>query len=127
MPSLFEELGGHDKLEKIVAQFYQYVLNDERVNYFFLENVSDIPKLHSTMVLFLTFLFGGPNHYKGPDMVNLHKNMPIRPEHYEITWEHMEAAFLVYKLSGDLIKRLKEAVYTTREDIINAYSMHHKK
>jgi truncated hemoglobin YjbI len=26
--SLFEELGGHDKLEKMVAQFYQFVLND---------------------------------------------------------------------------------------------------
>ncbi len=82
MTTLFEQLGGHDKLEKIVAQFYQYVLADERINYFFLENVSDIVKLHSTMVQFLTFLFGGPNHYKGPDMVSLHKNMPIRPEHY---------------------------------------------
>lgn len=63
MPSLFEKLGGHDKLEKMVAQFYQYVLSDDRINYFFLENVSDIPKLHSTMVHFLTSLFGGPSHY----------------------------------------------------------------
>jgi len=56
----------------MVAQFYQFVLSDDRINSFFLENVSDIPKLHSTMVLFLTFLFGGPNHYKGPNMVKLH-------------------------------------------------------
>lgn len=116
--TLFEQLGGNDKLEKIVAQFYQYVLNDDRINYFFTDIVSDIAKLHSTMVLFLTFLFGGPNHYVGPDMITLHKNMPIKPEHYEITWEHMEAAFLVHKLSGDLIKRLKQAVYVTRNDVI---------
>jgi hemoglobin len=63
MSTLFEQVGGHDKLEKIVAQFYQYVLNDDRINDFFLNNVSDIPKLHSTMVLFLTNLFGGPDHY----------------------------------------------------------------
>jgi hemoglobin len=78
MATIFEQVGGHDKLEKIVAQFYQYILTDDRINYFFLENVSDIPKLHSTMVLFLTHLFGGPNHYTGPDMYKLHKNMPIR-------------------------------------------------
>jgi hemoglobin len=77
MSSLFQKIGGHDKLEKIVAQFYQYVLSDDRINYFFLEYVSDIPKLHSTMVQFLTQLFGGPSHYKGPDMYNLHKHMPL--------------------------------------------------
>ena len=78
MSTLFEQIGGHDQLEKMVAQFYQYILTDDRINSFFLENVSDIPKLHSTMVLFLTHLFGGPNHYSGPDMVTLHKNMPIK-------------------------------------------------
>ena len=72
MPTLFEVIGGHDQLEKMVAQFYQYILNDDRINSYFLENVSDIPKLHSTMVLFLTHLFGGPNHYTGPNMRKLH-------------------------------------------------------
>ena len=70
------------------------------------------------MVLFLTHLFGGPNHYKGPDMVTLHKNMPIKPEHFRINWEHMEAAFLVFKLNGELIKKLKEAVYSQEKDIV---------
>ena len=36
MPTLFEEIGGHDPLEKMVAQFFQYALSDERINYFFL-------------------------------------------------------------------------------------------
>lgn len=36
MTTLFEELGGHDKLEKMVAQFYQFVLCDDRINSFFL-------------------------------------------------------------------------------------------
>jgi len=70
------------------------------------------------MVLFLTFLFGGPNHYKGPDMVKLHEKMPIRQEHFDITWEHMESAFLVFKLGSEIIKELKAAVYTTNHDIV---------
>jgi len=86
MTTLFEKIGGHDQLEKMVAQFYQYVLTDERINSFFLENVSDIPKLHSTLVQFLTHLFGGPDHYKGPNMVKLHEKMPIKQIHFDITW-----------------------------------------
>jgi hypothetical protein len=43
-----------------------------------LENVSDIVKLHTTMELFLSELFDGPKGYKGPDMVNLHKDMKVK-------------------------------------------------
>lgn len=70
------------------------------------------------MVQFLTALFGGPNHYKGPDMVTLHKNMPIKRIHFDITWEHMESAFLVFKLNKDLIAKLKARVYGLDEQII---------
>ena len=49
MSSLFEKVGGHENLTRIVAQFYQHILADDRINSFFLENVSDIVKLHTTM------------------------------------------------------------------------------
>jgi hemoglobin len=103
----------------MVAQFYQYILNDDRINSYFLENVSDIPKLHSTMVLFLTHLFGGPNHYTGPEMKTLHKNMPIKQEHFDITWEHMDSAFRVFKVGTETIKEIRDLVYTTAKDIVN--------
>ncbi len=48
------------------------------------------------MELFLCHLFGGPNEYKGPDMISLHKNMKINKHHFDVNWEHMEAAFLYY-------------------------------
>jgi truncated hemoglobin YjbI len=71
------------------------------------------------MVQFLTFLFGGPNHYKGPDMVTLHKNMPIQQIHFDITWDHMESAFMCHKLDKELISELKAAVFSTQKDIVN--------
>lgn len=118
MATLFERVGGHDQLEKIVAQFYQYALADERINSFYLENVSDIPKLHSTMVQFLTHLFGGPNHYNGPDMKTLHQHMHIPGEVYELNWEHMQNAFLVFKVEKEVIEEVKTAVWTTKGDIV---------
>ncbi len=71
------------------------------------------------MVLFLTSLFGGPNHYTGPDMYTLHKKMPIEQIHFDITWEHMESAFLIHKLSKELIEKLKVAVYSTNKDVVS--------
>lgn len=70
------------------------------------------------MVLFLTHIFGGPNHYKGPIMKKLHERMPIEPIHFDITWEHMESAFLVFKLPKTLIERLKVEVYKQFDDIV---------
>jgi truncated hemoglobin YjbI len=70
------------------------------------------------MVQFLTFLFGGPNHYKGPDMVTLHKDMPIKKIHFDITWEHMESAFLVFKIPKDTIAEMKDRVYALQGQII---------
>ena len=69
------------------------------------------------MVLFLTHLFGGPNHYTGPNMLELHKNMHIPRDVYDRNWGHMESAFLVYKLDKALIAELKEAWYTTKNDV----------
>ena len=60
MTTLFEQVGGHDNLERIVAQFYQQILADDRINYFFLDRVSDIVELHSTMESFLSQLLDGP-------------------------------------------------------------------
>ena len=70
------------------------------------------------MVQSLTALFGGPNHYKGPNMVKLHENMPIKQIHFDITWEHMESAFLVFKIPKDIIAQLKEAVFSQQNDIV---------
>jgi len=96
-------LGGHEGLEKIVAQYYQFVLTDERINSFFLDNVSDISKLHSTFLQFLIALFGGPNNYKGLDMHALHKNMAIKKGDFDTNWEHLESSFLILKINRQTI------------------------
>ena len=70
------------------------------------------------MVQFLTHLFGGPNHYKGPNMVKLHERMPIKQIHFDITWEHMESAFLIFKIPKDVIAQMREAVFSQQNDIV---------
>ena len=93
--TLYQKIGGQQNLTRIVAQFYQHILADDRINQFFLENVSDIVKLHTTMELFLCHLFGGPNEYKGPDMISLHKNMKINKHHFQASNKNKALEFYV--------------------------------
>jgi hemoglobin len=96
-PSLFEQIGGSKELEHIVCDFYQNILMDDSISIFYIENVSDIAQLHHLMQDFLTMLLGGPNEYKGRDMKEAHKHMPIEMRHFDTVWGHMEDAFRKHK------------------------------
>ena len=74
------------------------------------------------MQQFLCHLLGGPNDYKGPDMISLHKNMKIKKDHFEVTWAHMDAAFLYYGTEHSLMKEIREAVFTQMGFIVNTPS-----
>jgi hypothetical protein len=51
-------------------------------------------------------------------MTKLHERMKIKPEHFHITWEHMESSFLIFKLPKELIANMKIEVYKQFDDIV---------
>ena len=61
-----------------MADFYQTILNDDEINVYYIENVSEISILHHSVAQFYSMIFGGPANYKGKNMVEAHKNMVIR-------------------------------------------------
>lgn len=73
----YEELGGYEVVERVIADFYQSVLGDDRINKHYIEGVSDIPKLHTSFAQFFSFILGGPNNYTGRELKEVHKNMTI--------------------------------------------------
>lgn len=54
MATLFAKIGETTKIERIVDQFYQNVLSDERINHYWVEYISDIAQLHTNMAEYLT-------------------------------------------------------------------------
>ena len=87
--NLYERLGGYKKIERIVADFYQTILNDEELNVSYLENVSDIAALHTSVAKFFSMVFGGPAEYKGRNMYDAHKHMSLTKKDYDGVWRHM--------------------------------------
>jgi hemoglobin len=118
MPSIYDRLGGRRNIEKIVADFYQTILNDDDLNVFYLENVSEISVLHHLVTDFFSMIFGGPCNYKGRSMKESHKHMPITKKEYDAVWRHMEMSFRKHGVNEPLLKEVKEVVYSLYDDII---------
>lgn len=117
--SIYDKLGGYKAIERMVADFYQTILNDDDLNLFYIENVSEISDLHHLMTDFLTMVLGGPNQYKGRDMYQSHKNMPLTQKHFDGVWHHMTLSFKKHKVSDDIIKQIKEIIYSFQKDVVN--------
>jgi truncated hemoglobin YjbI len=77
-----------------------------------LENVSDIAALHTSVAKFFSMVFGGPAEYKGRNMYDAHKHMPLTKKDYDGVWRHMEMSYKKHGVSDEIIKEVKEVVYS---------------
>lgn len=80
--------------------------------------MSDIAVLHHLVTDFFSMIFGGPNVYKGRTMRESHKHMPITKKEYDGVWRHMEMSFKKHNVSAELIKEVKEVIYSLYDEII---------
>lgn len=83
--SLFERLGGSDGITKIVDATVKNHMNNPFVNARFLpflERPKHLAVIKQHTIDFFTAGSGGPNNYKGKDMVTAHTGMNISPAEY---------------------------------------------
>ena len=64
--SLYERIGGVAAVEVAVDLFYEKIMADDRVNYFFDKTDMSVQRNHQKK--FLTVAFGGPMEYSGRDL-----------------------------------------------------------
>jgi len=57
-------------------------------------------------------MLGGPNNYKGRSMYESHKHMPIAQKDFDRVWYHMEMSFKKHGTKPDLLKEVKEIIYS---------------
>ncbi|EIE20060.1 hypothetical protein COCSUDRAFT_18855 [Coccomyxa subellipsoidea C-169] len=93
--SLFKKLGGGPAVRAAVDLFYDKMIDDPRVSYFF-EGV-DMKKQRAHQAAFLTYAMGGSRSYEGnANMTAAHdrlaRNMGMRMEHFDVVLEHLEGA-----------------------------------
>jgi len=105
MATLFEKLGGKDGVELAVDQFYDRVLNDDRIKHFFTD--VDMKRQRQHQKAFLTYAFGGSSKYEGKMLREAHQhlveNMGLNSEHFDAVVEDLVATLQELGVSDDLI------------------------
>ena len=83
--TLFERLGGHEGISAIVDDTVKNHMNNSAVNARFLplkEQPERLAIIKNHTIDFFVAGSGGPNNYKGKDMVRAHTGMNISPAEY---------------------------------------------
>lgn len=117
--SLYEKLGGEAAVNAAVDIFYRKVLSDERISHFF-DDV-DMAKQAAKQKAFLTFAFGGPNHYDGTDMRRAHAHLVMRglnQSHFNAVMEHLGATMKELNVPQGLIAQAAGIAESTRKDVL---------
>jgi hemoglobin len=119
MSTLFEEIGGEAAVDAAVDHFYRYVLTDERICHFF--DGVDMQKQAAKQKAFLTFAFGGPNHYTGLDMRRGHAHLVARglnDSHFDAVLENLAKTLRDLGVREDLIAQAAAIAESTRNDVL---------
>ncbi|KAJ9457925.1 Group 1 truncated hemoglobin GlbN [Diplonema papillatum] len=118
--SLFDRLGGAAAVNATVNRFYQKVLADPRVNYFFA--TIDMKKQRAMQKGFLTFAFGGPGKYNGRSMRNVHrplvKEKGLSDVHFDAIMELLGHALRELGVSASDISEVADVVNSVRGDVL---------
>lgn len=91
--SLYEQIGGENGVESLVGVFYERVLADASIGHFF-EHVP-MERLKTMQKEFFSEALGGPLHYTGRSLRQVHAGFKIKKAHLrrftEILLETLEA------------------------------------
>lgn len=118
--SLYEALGGEAAVNAAVDIFYRKVLSDDLISRFF-EDV-DMERQAAKQKAFLTYAFGGPNHYSGKDMRKAHARLVahgLDEEHFSAVAGHLQETLQELKVPEDLIDQVMAIAAGTHDDVLN--------
>lgn len=114
--SLQERLGGTESITKISSDVVDLHIKNPKIAARFSE--SDVPTLKQTVADFFITGSGGPEVYKGKDMLSTHKNMNISDNEYMAAVDDVMTALE----SNSIGQREKEEVlfifYSLRPEVV---------
>lgn len=120
MPLAYKEIG-EEKLHKMIDIFYDYVKNDDRINYLFPD---DLTETAYKQKLFQTQFLGGPNLYNekyGHPMLRArHMPFKISPAAGEAWLENMNQAILDVEIENELREYLMARYTLTAKHMVNS-------
>ncbi|WP_063060709.1 group I truncated hemoglobin [Nocardia sienata] len=118
--TIYEQIGGHEALEVVVADFYTRVLADEELAGFF--SGTNMSRLRGKQVEFFAAALGGPEPYAGAPMKQVHQGRGITMHHFNLVAGHLTDSLTAAGVDEETVARIIAAVAPLSDDITSASS-----
>lgn len=103
-------------MKAVVDDFYDRVLDDERLAHFF--EGMDMEELRAHQVQFISSVTGGPVEYSGADMREAHAHLGIEEEDFAAVATHLERALRENGVSDDNVEAIMSDVAALKDPVI---------
>ncbi|HTH87742.1 group 1 truncated hemoglobin [Mycobacterium sp.] len=118
MTSIYVQIGGHEALEAVVADFYGRVLADDELAGFF--TGTNMARLKGKQVEFFAAALGGPEPYTGAPMRQVHQGRGITNHHFTLVAVHLADTLAAAGVPDPTIEQILAAISPLRDDIATA-------
>ena len=123
--SLYERLGGEKAISAVVDDFVGLAASDKKVNFtrqghpnHWEATPENIAKLKKGLVTFIAKAAGGPDNYKGRDMVTVHRGMEITSAEFDALAADLAAALDKHNVPAREKSELLAVVASTKGQIV---------
>ncbi|PRX44692.1 hemoglobin [Prauserella shujinwangii] len=116
MTTVYEEIGGQDALVAVVDDFYRRVLADPALASFFAG--TNMSQLKGRQVEFFAAALGGPDHYGGRPMREVHRGRGIQREHFDLVAGHLTESLLAAGVPGPTTDTIIATIAPLADDIV---------
>ena len=116
--TLYEQLGGAPAIEAAVRGMYDRILIDPELAPFF--SRTNFDRLVRQQCDFVGSALGGPEVYKGRDMVKAHRRHAIGNRHFDLVAGHLAASLDALDVPADLAAEVLGVVGSLRGQVVNA-------
>ena len=120
MTSIYEQIGGAEALEAVVADFYDRVLADDELAGFF--SGTNMARLKGKQAEFFAAALGGPDPYTGAPMRDVHQGRGITMHHFELVAGHLTDSLSAAGVPHEIVGKIIGAVAPLADDIATARS-----
>ena len=114
--SLFERLGGIEGITNIASDLIDNDVANKATAPRFAK--SDIPKIKNTVATFIITGTGGPNVYKGKDVLSAHKGMNISAVEFMATLDNVLAALNKNNIGQREQEEVLFMLYSMRSQVV---------
>jgi hemoglobin len=115
--SIYEQIGGRASLKAAVDGLYGRLIADPELGRFFPTGVGEVHRGY--VITLLGQALGGPERYRGPDLVAVHSKLGITDAHFDATAAHLDAVLDELGVPRELTDQIVGIVAGLRDAIVS--------